>query len=132
MALGNGDEEQFVLVAQPVYINRNAYLNGAAPFHREAERFEGSADPRARLSVEGNAVYLELEVEDGLLGLPTQILRSEDLGMPRVVEAPFDAPDGSLITLDTDYLGHPRSEAPAAGPLEVLKPGFNRICVWQG
>lgn len=132
MALGNGDEEQFVLVAQPVYINRNAYLNGAAPFHREAERFEGSADPRARLSVEGNAVYLELEVEDGLLGLPTQILRSEDLGMPRVVEAPFDAPDGSLITLDTDYLGHPRSEAPAAGPLEGLKPGFNRICVWQG
>ncbi len=34
------------------------------------------------------------------------------------------------IVFDTDYLGQARSGQPAAGPMEGLKEGMNRILVW--
>lgn len=130
-SLGNGDEEQFVKVKQPVYINGNGYLNGAKPFGREKEYFISDTDPRIRLSCENDAVYLELYMEKGLLNISTHILRTEELDMPRITEAPYDAPDGTAIALDTDYLGCPRSSSPTAGPLEKLDEGWNKICIWK-
>ncbi|WOC32940.1 MULTISPECIES: right-handed parallel beta-helix repeat-containing protein [Caproicibacterium] len=131
MSLGNGDLEQFQLVKQPVYINGNAYLNGAKAFREEADNFVGKNDPAVRIVQDGDETYLEFQAEQGLLELPTRIYGTANLGSPRITEEPYENPDGTPIVLDTDYFGHPRKSAPIAGPIENLRAGANHICVWS-
>ena len=129
-ALGNGDVEMFEKVKQPVYINGNAYLKGAGAFDREKENYISQADPQVKIVSEGDAVYLEMNVEKEMLSVPTEVIDTQKLGMVRLVEAPFDDPDGNPIVLDTDYLGERRKAGSAAGAIAGLKEGFNRFRVW--
>lgn len=127
---GNGDHEMFDTVKQPVYINQNGYLNGAEAFCREDTNFMSDADPEAKIVKEGDETYLEINVEKGLLEIPTRILDTRMLDMVRIVEAPYEDPDGNPIVLDSDYLGCKRDSAPAAGPIQGLKEGYNKIKIW--
>lgn len=127
---GNGDHEMFDTVKQPVYINQNGYLNGAKAFYREDINFMSDADPEAKIVKEGDETYLEINVEKGLLEIPTRILDTRMLDMVRIVEAPYEDPDGNPIVLDSDYLGCKRDSAPAAGPIQGLKEGYNKIKIW--
>ncbi len=127
---GNGDHEMFDTVKQPVYINQNGYLNGAKAFCREDINFMSDADPEAKIVKEGDETYLEINVEKGLLEIPTRILDTRMLDMVRIVEAPYEDPDGNPIVLDSDYLGCKRDSAPAAGPIQGLKEGYNKIKIW--
>lgn len=127
---GNGDLEQFKHVKQPVYIRGNAYLKGAKPYEREENTYVSDTDPAVRIVEEDGKTYLELNVEKGMLEIPTEVYGTEKLGMPRITEAPYENPDGNPIVFDTDYLGQARSGQPAAGPMEGLKEGMNRILVW--
>ena len=129
-ALGNGDVEMFEKVKQPVYINGNAYLKGAGAFDREKENYISQADPQVKIVSEGDAVYLEMNVEKEMLSIPTEVIDTQKLGMVRLVEAPFDDPDGNPVVLDTDYLGNTREAGSAAGAFADLKEGFNRFRVW--
>lgn len=84
-----------------------------------------------KVSEEKEGTYLELELEEGMFEIPTEIISSQKLGMPRIVEAPYDDPQGNPITFDLDYLGSSRGDSPVPGPLECLRPGHNRVCVWR-
>ncbi len=130
-ALGNGDLEQFIKVKQPVYINDNGYLKGAQPFQNEAEKFVSTEDPEIKIVAADDGTYLEWKVDAGLLKVPTQVITTEKLGMPRITEAPYENPDGTPIALDTDYLGQARKSNPTVGPLENIKAGMNRILIWK-
>jgi len=143
-----GDENLYIQVAQPVYIARNVYGNGAEHYdgERDCSVKEGGWDIR----IEANEpvseqelpavefirkrhgfVYLELDADDAILKQKTSLMSTADLGETRVSEAFFENPDGSDITLDRDYLGQLRTEADnPAGPFAGLKPGRNRLCVW--
>ena len=125
---GNGDLEQFKHVKQPVYIRGNAYLKGAKPYGREENTHVSDMDPAVRIVETDGKTYLELNVE--MLEIPTEIYNSEKLGMPRITEAAYENPDGTPIVFDTDYLDQSRNGQPAAGPIEGLKEGMNRILVW--
>lgn len=127
---GNGDLEQFKHVKQPVYIRGNAYLKGAKPYGREENTHVSDMDPAVRIVETDGKTYLELNVEKEMLEIPTEIYNSEKLGMPRITEAAYENPDGTPIVFDTDYLDQPRNGQPAAGPIEGLKEGMNRILVW--
>lgn len=127
---GNGDLEQFKHVKQPVYIRGNAYLKGAKSYGREENTHVSDMDPAVRIVETDGKTYLELNVEKEILEIPTEIYNSEKLGMPRITEAAYENPDGTPIVFDTDYLDQSRSGQPAAGPIEGLKEGMNRILVW--
>lgn len=127
---GNGDLEQFKHVKQPVYIRGNAYLKGAKPYGREENTHVSDMDPAVRIVETDGKTYLELNVEKKMLEIPTEIYNSEKLGMPRITEAAYENPDGTPIVFDTDYLDQSRNGQPAAGPIEGLKEGMNRILVW--
>lgn len=127
---GNGDLEQFKHVKQPVYIRGNAYLKGAKPYGREENTHVSDMDPAVRIVETDEKTYLELNVEKEMLEIPTEIYNSEKLGMPRITEAAYENPDGTPIVFDTDYLDQSRNGQPAAGPIEGLKEGMNRILVW--
>ena len=130
IALGNEDHEKFKLVPQAVYINGNAYLKEAPAYAQEQDNYISKADPKVRIVEEADGTYLEMDVEEGMLDIPTRTIRTEMLGAPRITEALFDAPDGSMIVFDKDMLGMQRNEHPVSGPIEELKAGHNRIRVW--
>ncbi len=130
VSLGNGDVEQFTLVPQPVSINGNVYLKGVKAFDREQSNYISEFDPAVRVIREDGKVYLEMNVEKGMLSVPTRIYETKDLGMPRIAEEPYENPDGTPIVFDRDYLGAKRGENPVAGPLQLAE-GYNRICVWE-
>jgi alpha-N-arabinofuranosidase len=128
---GPGDLEKFKNVEQPVYISANVYLNGAEGFDREKDGYTDKAfNPGVKIVEEGSQVVLGIHIKQELLDVPAKIASTETLGTVRIVDAIFDDPHGNPIILDHDYLGARRSEKPVVGPLEGLKPGFNRIKVW--
>jgi alpha-N-arabinofuranosidase len=131
LSQGVGDLEMFKRVEQPVYIAANAYVHGAEGFDREKDGHTDKAfDPGVKILEEGSAVYLEINIKKDLLDVPANIVSTETLGTVRIVDAIFDDPNANPITMDLDYTGARRSEKPVVGPIEGLKPGFNRIKVW--
>lgn len=126
-----GDHESFHSVEQPVYINHNAYLNGAKPFDRENEKLTADDfNPNLKISEEGNEVYLSIDLPEEFENMFGEIHTTETLGNVRLVDADFENPDGSEVTIDTDLLGEKRSEKSLPGPISQLQKGKNHIKVW--
>jgi alpha-N-arabinofuranosidase len=131
LSYGVGDLEMFIKAEQPVYIEANAYLNGAEGFGREKNSYHSKAfDPGVKIVAAGDAVYLEMNVEKELLDIPAKVVSTETLGTVRIADAIFDDPNGGPIVLDTDYTGAHRAEKLIVGPIAGLIAGFNRIKVW--
>lgn len=131
LALGKGDVEQYMKIRQPAYIDGNVYLNGAKPFEREENCWQDQADPDMKLVTEGKRIYLEITLPEGMFAVPGETVTSDKLGMTRISEARFENPDGTDLVLNRDMTGRARGKNPVAGPLEDLKPGKNRILVWE-
>ena len=130
-ALGIGDHDLYFKEKQPVYINQNVYCNGAQHFDREETYCNIDANPNISIKDEGDVVYLELCVDERMLRLSSSIVSTEILGVPRIVEQRFDNPDGTDRFFDQDMIGVVRKTNPTARPIECLKPGYNKIKVWE-
>lgn len=131
LSRGVGDLEVFLKTEQPVYISANAYLNGAEGFNREKDGYtDQTFNPEVKIVEDAGEVYLEMNVNEDMLKVPAKVASTETLGTVRIVDAIFDDPNGDPIVLDTDYAGARRTEKSVVGPLECLKPGFNRVKVW--
>ena len=131
LSLGVGDLEKFIKVEQPVYISSNAYLNRAESFDREKDGYtDKEFDPGVKIIEEDGKVYLEINIQQEMLKIPTRIASTDTLGTVRIVDAIFDDPNGNPIIINSDYLGAIRPEKPVVGPIEGLKAGPNRIKVW--
>ncbi|MDL2249191.1 right-handed parallel beta-helix repeat-containing protein [Lachnospiraceae bacterium OttesenSCG-928-J05] len=130
IAAGNGDNEVFELVKDPVYINNNGYLKGAPSYEKEETKFSSKEDPKAKIVATDDGTYLEFYAEDGLFDLEAAVLETKDLEMVRIVEAAFEDPCGNPIVFDTDYLGQKREPGANIGPIVGLQKGQNRIKVW--
>ena len=60
-----------------------------------------------------------------------ELVTSEKLGMTRITEERFEAPDGSDLRLDSDLVGNAVKGAVLAGPLQGLHAGTNRVKIWE-
>ena len=128
---GRGDIEKFLPVPQPAYVKGNAYLNGAKAFEKEETKYTDAADPKIEITQEDGKVYLEMDIPEGMLTIPTATVRSSNLGVPRITELPYENPDGSEMIITDDLCGNPRSEKPVSGPFEVTKAGRQKFLVWE-
>ncbi|MRH43573.1 DUF1565 domain-containing protein [Aquibacillus halophilus] len=127
-----GDVEIFLNVDQPVYINKNAYFNGAVPFERENEKIvDDSFNPKFNITEEGRDVYLFCELPENFEKVLGEIHSTKTLHPVRIVDADFENPDGSEVTVDKDLVGEKRSEKSALGPISQLQSGKNRVKVWE-
>lgn len=126
-----GDNEKFGKVKDPVYINNNAYLNGALAYHHEKIHYIGKSNPDVKVICEGDKTYLELDADEDLLNMDMQILGTKDLGVTRISEAPFEGKDEEQLLFDTDYNDVLRTGEAPAGPFADLAKGRNRILVWS-
>lgn len=130
-----GDEDLYVKVKQPVYIDGNVYLNEAKGYAREEHAYCAEGGFAARVLVEetehGREVYLEADVDPAILEQKGRIFETKDLGCTRAAEGLFENPDGTPIVFDTDYCGEKRTAGQTiAGPISGLKAGRNRIKIW--
>jgi hypothetical protein len=128
---GNGDLMQFLPVEQPVYINSNAYFNGAEAFEKENDKLiEQSFDPNPQIFEDGDEVYLSCELPESFEGIQGRIHSTDTLTRVRIADAEYENPDGSNVILDTDLLDAQRTDRSPLGPIAKLKKGKNNIRIW--
>ncbi|MEG6566723.1 right-handed parallel beta-helix repeat-containing protein [Thermoanaerobacterium saccharolyticum] len=126
-----GDLGEFERVEQPVYINKNAYFNGAEPFEREKDNLvKKDFDTKLAIIDEGDEVYLSLQLPDEFENIVGDIHSTKTLERVRIVDAEYESPDGKELVLDTDYLDAKKLGNSSIGPIALLKKGDNCIKVW--
>lgn len=125
------DIKTLELIEQPVYINNNAYFNGAEPFEREKEKLvDKNFDPRFTVIEKGEEVYMSCELPDTFENIVGEVCSTNSLERVRIVDADFERPDGGNLVLDTDFLDEQKPEKSSLGPISTLKKGKNYIKVW--
>ncbi|HJA02903.1 MAG TPA: right-handed parallel beta-helix repeat-containing protein [Candidatus Gallimonas gallistercoris] len=130
-ALGYGDLEQFERVKQPAYIRGNVYLNGALSFEGEKDSCVCKTRAEVKIVQDLDGVYLETELPEEMFCGKGEVVTSEKLGLTRITEERFEAPDGSDLRLDSDLVGNAAKGAVLAGPLQGLRAGKNRVKIWK-
>ncbi|MBQ7944215.1 MAG: right-handed parallel beta-helix repeat-containing protein [Lachnospiraceae bacterium] len=130
-ANGHGDVQLFMKERQPVYINSNAYFNGAKAFDREEEKLVSEVSLDVSFSKETDGLYMEFTLPEEAFKITTQIMTTKLLAETRLTEEHYENPDGSSLAVDFDLNGETRSKKPVVGPLEGLKPGKNRVKIWE-
>lgn len=128
---GNGDEILYERTSQPVYINRNCYLNGAEAYVKEEEKEISAKNPEIKITQEKDGTYLEMDIDTAVKLRNTSYITTEKLGTTRCSEGQFEEPDGKPITFNIDMLGNKREKNPCVGPLDCLKNGKNKIKIWE-
>ncbi len=128
---GDGDFDLYLRCPQPAFIDHNCYFNGARHFDKELHPFMGTLDPGILISEADDGTYLEWNVEKELVKIPATRCSTESLGVVRIPDASYEAPDGGPVSLDTDYFDLPRQYGCPVGPIADIQPGFNRIRVWN-
>lgn len=127
-----GDVEIFMDTNQPVYINNNAYLNGALPFEREEDYVVlDNFDPELMIEEKNDQVYLNCRLPEEFSEIKSQVQSTESLAKVRLADADFENKDGSCLKIDQDYLGENINVESSVGPLTKFKPGENKIKVWE-
>lgn len=129
--LGYGDVEKYEKVRQPVYINRNVYLNGAEGFDREQCKLVDGKQYKAEIVTDDSGVYFEIELPTSIFDVKCVPLSTEALGETRITEQKYENHDGTAILLDKDILGNVMSADSVAGPVFTLKPGKNKVKIWE-
>lgn len=128
---GFGYIEHFEWTKQPAYINKNVYLEGALAFEREECNYVAVNEANVSILEEADGVYLQINMPKGTFDITGNAICSDDLGMTRITEARFEKPSGKALVIDKDLLGNPITDLSIAGPLQCLKPGKNKIKIWQ-
>jgi len=127
----HGDLEEFELVEQPVYINNNAYFNGAEAFEREnVNLVDHDFDPELSIVDLGNEGFLSIVLPESFENISGDVHSTATLPRVRIVDAEFENPDGSVLLLDSDFLDTERPETSPLGPISLLKKGKNYIKLW--
>jgi hypothetical protein len=89
-------------------------------------------DPKIRIVEQDGRVLLHLTLNDACQGKHTKLITTELLGRAKIPNLPYDNPDGSPLTVDTDYFGKSRNPAaPTAGPFEQPGSGALTLEVWH-
>ena len=97
------------------------YYNGARPYAKEANPLTpAGVDPKCRIVAEGGGVFLHLTVGPELKQAATKLVTTELLGKATVSKLGYENPDGSPLTVDTDYFGAKRNAAaPVPAPSRI-------------
>ena len=113
----------------PVWVDGNAYFNGANVYKKEEHKLCSDAKPLIELSEKDGKWYLKTDFADLLKDFHVNALCTESLGKAFEPEQSFENPDGTPISFDSDYFGSHRGISPLAGPFADYDK--TEITVWQ-
>ena len=121
----------------PVYLEGNAYFNGARCCDMENAHVDKDHKVSFYIDEDGGRYTLHTNLYEYLPRNLTRPINTEVLGLAFEPEARFENPDGSSISFDRDYFGRKRGIHPLAGPFEecgtdrftVQTPGFSSYVI---
>lgn len=128
-----GDHQKYFQVKQAVYINGNAYFDGAKNVDFEDEYFVSEKNPNVKITKEIDGLYLEIDLPEDFFDSKVSfadVLNCDDFEVPRLPQQKFENPDGTSLVLDEDICGELRFGSAVAGPIQNLQAGHNKIRVW--
>ncbi len=111
----------------------NVYAAGAKPSMKDRDVcIAADRDPGIRLEETPDGWWLAMAVDSAWASRQKRAtVTTETLGLAKIPQAPFEAPDGTPYELDTDYAGKKRHpENPSPGPFEWSNKTAQRIKVW--
>lgn len=109
----------------PVTAAGNVYAGGAAACRTETDARVRPEPAAWRLEERGGGWYFSLSgLEDPGRG---SLVDTARMGLAFEPEQPFEAPDGSPIALDRDYLGQKSAPSPRVGPFETIPTEAVRV-----
>jgi hypothetical protein len=128
-----GSLEKYDHAHLPMWMDGNVFFQGAkSSKHEKDPILRSGSDPVLALVEKNDGFYLTMTLATALGSeRPSQPVTSAPLGKPTISGCPFENPDGSPITIGTDYFGKPRNAAnPTPGPFEA--PGTETLTmkVW--
>ena len=100
----------------PVWVDGNAYLNGATVSKHEGHGLVGEGQAAVALEEENGAYRLRTNLYSLLGDFRTGIISSDILGCAFEPEQRFENPDGSAILFDSDFFGGHRGLCALPGP----------------
>ena len=118
--------------ARPVRAEGNLYLGGARLGASEANSVVRTAlDPNIRVTQEDTSVTLHITIDPSWRLPNTAVVTTKRLGLAAVTKAAYENPDGTPLTIDTDYFGKQRNtSAPCPGPFAKPSVGKLTLRVW--
>ena len=105
----------------------NYYGDGVSVYERDTTSVKTDLATEAQIVEEADGVYLEMVLGEAFDEIRAEVITTEKLGMPRIVEALYENPDGTHIRITHDMLGTQRGKNPTAGPVEGIKAGKVRV-----
>ena len=117
----------------PMYVDGNVYYKGAKPFSGEKNLISlAEFDPAVKLEEKGDSVFLSFTSDKSFKKLKSMLITTRLLGKAIIPDQAYENPDGSPLTIDTDYFGNKRnSKKPSAGPFENAVAGKQvKFKVW--
>lgn len=120
-----GKLEKFHFGHLPVWVDGNAYFNGARACRNEKNNLVNTSDEVYVKLVEKDGKYfLETNVYDFMKDFKNGIITSDILGRAFEPDERFENPDGSAITFDRDFFGNHRGLSAVPGPFAEGKKSF--------
>ncbi len=116
----------------PVWLKGNVYYHGAKASTKDVDAISFTDyHPDVKLLEKREGTFLHLTLNEQFFKHQVQTISSETLGKAKIPKAAFDNPDGSSITIDTDYFGNKRTEkSNYAGPFSAVKSDRLILKVW--
>jgi alpha-N-arabinofuranosidase len=129
----SGSVEKYDQAHLPMKMDGNVFFQGATPSkHESAPILRSAADPVLTLVEKNDGFYLTMSLATALGSeRPSQPVTSSRLGKASISGCAFENPDGSPITIGTDYFGKPRNAAnPTPGLFDAPGTGTITMQVW--
>ena len=111
-----GHLAQFHFGHLPVWVDGNAYFNGASVYAKEDHKMIGKKKVKVALSEKDGKWLLDTNVYELLKDFRDGIITSDLLGKAFEPEQRFENPDGTEIIFDRDYFGDHRGTEALPGP----------------
>jgi len=114
-----------------MFVNGNVYLNGAVGYNNESTFLQIEDNPEIEITEENGTVFLSINLPKGIFKMKNNIITTELLGKAQISNQAYGNPDGSEITINTDYFGNQRDNRnPTSGPFEKTGKGKIKLKVW--
>ncbi len=114
----------------PVWIDGNAYFDGAKAFAREKNNLVNTDHTDKITLVEDNGKYsLKTDIFDLVQDFAVHMIDSDTLGKAFEPEERYENPDGTTITFNEDYFGNKRGLHVVPGPF--ADASLAKQIVWE-